>query len=200
MNIFPDSTGGDTSPVSSPHWPVASPMATLVSLTSSFHMQPHCYFFLARTLMGITSNCLKFKSSFLPETVKPLHSSHLLSHQRGVSLTVMDRPTGRWTIVPCYLSMAEWSITGPMVCQCRRWVLVIWTLLVQISCPKHPDRPLPLPPTPTHLPTHPSQHTGHSRSRCRDATHVWKKNRKTENIYFCHQWPFPSPQTSWKQV
>ena len=28
--------------------------------------------------------------------------------------------------------------------------------LVQISCPKHPDRPLP--PTPTH----PSQHTGHS--------------------------------------
>ena len=26
----------------------------------------------------------------------------------------------------------------------------------------------------------------------RDATHVWKKNRKTENIYFCHQWPFPS--------
>ena len=29
----------------------------------------------------------------------------------------------------------------------------------------------------------------------RDATHVWGKNRKTENIYFCHQWPFPSPQT-----
>ena len=28
----------------------------------------------------------------------------------------------------------------------------------------------------------------------RDATHVWGKNRKTENIYFCHQWPFPSPK------
>ena len=44
-------TGGDTSPVSSPHWPVASAMATLVSLTSSFHMQQRCYFFLARTLL-----------------------------------------------------------------------------------------------------------------------------------------------------
>ena len=29
----------------------------------------------------------------------------------------------------------------------------------------------------------------------RDATQVRKKNRKTENIYFCHQWPLPSPQT-----
>ena len=27
----------------------------------------------------------------------------------------------------------------------------------------------------------------------RDATYVWGKNRKTENIYFCHQWPFPPP-------
>ena len=71
---------------------------------------------------------------------------HPVLLQRGV-LTVTDPPTGQRTFVPCYLSMAD---------QCRRWVLVIWTPLVQISCLKHPDRPLP--PTPTH----PSQHTGHS--------------------------------------
>ena len=28
----------------------------------------------------------------------------------------------------------------------------------------------------------------------RDATHVWKTNRKTENIYFCHQWPSLPPK------
>ena len=30
-------------------------------------------------------------------------------HQEAASLTATDRPTGRRTIVPCYLSIAEWS-------------------------------------------------------------------------------------------
>ena len=46
----PPPTGGDNSPLSSPHWAVASALAILVSLTSIFHMQQRCYFFLARTL------------------------------------------------------------------------------------------------------------------------------------------------------
>ena len=33
----------------------------------------------------------------------------------------------------------------------------------------------------------------HNKScQCRDATHVWGKNRKTGNKYSCHQLPFPS--------
>ena len=90
------------------------------------------------------------------------HVMYPLLHQRGVSLAVTDRPTGWRTIVPCYLSMAEWSVTGPMVCQCRRWVLVIWTppgpdLLPQTPWPTPAADPHP----PTYPPTHPSQHTYH---------------------------------------
>ena len=31
-----------------------------------------------------------------------------------------------------------------------------------------------------------------SSPNCRDATHIWGKNRKTGNKYSCHQLPFPS--------
>ena len=64
------------------------------------------------------------------------------------------------TILPCYLSMgmAEWSVTGPMVCQCHRWVLVIWTppgpdLLPQTPWPS--PAPDPHPPISTHRPQPP---------------------------------------------
>ena len=40
---------------------------------------------------------------------------HTCRYPGGVSLTATDRPTGRWTIVPCNLSIAEWSITGRTV-------------------------------------------------------------------------------------
>ena len=80
---------------------------------------------------------------------------HPLLHQRGV-LTVTDLPTGPRTSLPCYLSMAEWSITGPWSVNVAGECYTVSDMdpLVQISCPKDPDRPLPPPPPPpTHLNT-----------------------------------------------
>ena len=39
--------------------------------------------------------------------------------QGGVSLTATDRPTGRRTILPCYLPIAEWSSPGRTVRHCQ---------------------------------------------------------------------------------
>ena len=73
-------------------------------------------------------------------------------HQRGV-LTVTDLPTGQRTILPCYLSMAEWSVTGPWsVNVADLWVLVIWTPWSRSPAPNTLTDPCPRPP-PTHLNT-----------------------------------------------
>ena len=73
-------------------------------------------------------------------------------HQRGV-LTVTDLPTGQRTILLCYLSMAEWSVT------CRRWVLVIWTPWSRSPAPNTLTDPCPDPPISTHSPQPPPGET-----------------------------------------